>query len=80
MVRKYIYIRFNYDTFQEEATESLTALPGVVESRRLYPDDPALYNLWLLIVDADEADSIFETVKGYELVEWVEFTEKPRPR
>jgi len=77
---KYIYVRFNYDSFQEEHAESLSALPGVIQSRAHYPDDPALFNLWLLVVEDDDADRILEIVRGYELVDFVEFIEKPQPR
>jgi hypothetical protein len=77
---KYLKVTLNYDEPDLTMIESLAALPGVVLCRRLYPDDPALFNLLLVVVEDDLADVTFENIKTYEQVEYAEITEKPEPR
>lgn len=77
---KYIQVRFNFEGFEEEHAESLAALPGVTEARIMYPDDPALYNLYLVTADEQEANEVLEAIRSYELVDFVEFVERPEPR
>jgi hypothetical protein len=59
---------------------SIRGLPGVEEVRRTYPDDPALFNLYLAKVELEKADDVIATIRGYAPVEYAEFTEEPEPR
>lgn len=77
---EYISVRFNYDTLSEDHLVSLAALPGVVEARPMYPDDPALCNIYLVTTEAEDCESVLHWIRKFSEVEFAEKTKEPEPR
>jgi hypothetical protein len=76
----FIAVGVDIERMDEFDIESISGLPGVEEARRLYPDDPALFNLFLVKVEVEQADEILETIRRYPPVEYAGFREEPEPR
>lgn len=76
----FIKVNFRQDDYSPELIESIVALPSVVEADQMYPDDPALYNIVLVKVDSEEAQSILEKMSNYEFVDFAEIIDEPEIR
>lgn len=76
----YINVRFNFETFDEELIVSIAALPDVVEVRSMYPDDPALYNIYLVTTGREDVDTVLGRIRNFSEVEFAEETKEPEPR
>lgn len=79
---KLVYFKVRLDYFHPDLTilDSVRALPGVIECESMYPDDPALSNIVLVMVEPEEQDQLFSTIVGCQSVEFVEIIDKPVPR
>ena len=76
----YISIRLDFQKADIALVESIKALPGVVDCRRMYPDDPALSNILLAVVEPDSSADLVQTIAACETVDYVEVVPKPQPR
>ena len=78
--KKYISIKFNQDKLSEEIVGSLVALPGVYSVSALYPEDPALFNIYLLSANQSDYPELLETVRNFEPVDFAEIVDEPEIR
>ena len=76
----YIRVVFNFDNYEESLLESLVALPGVMSATPMYEDDPALYNITLIMSSPEDADTVFEQISNFEFVEFAEIIDEPEIR
>jgi hypothetical protein len=80
MSETYIKVIFNCDTYEESLLESLVVLPGVISAVPMYEDDPALYNVTLVISTPEDANTVLEQATNFEFVEFAEIIEAPEIR
>lgn len=76
----YIKVNFRFEDYDPELMESIVALPGVISAEQMYPDDPALYNVTLVVTTPEDSESILEQMTNYEFVEFAELIDEPEVR
>ena len=76
----YIKVRFDFEKFSSDLVESLAVLPGIITMESMYPDDPALSNIYLAVTSLEYVSGLLDTISSFEPVEFSEVIDKPEIR